>query len=316
MQNMPERSNEQDAIDARGPVADALHNAKAELDNQITEQEKAKSDIDLALQRAMQDKEEKENELEKAMEWYNYWITKHAQLQDTISNISSKIDGLTSLSNSQQTELDRLRAAAAAKHNAAKMAKDLEDLIISLTDQIAQKDKLLADTKVSQATKRQNQQADCDAAIQKFTDSIANLTSSINAAQAELDLLTELHTERSCAGKEAKNERICKRCTAGEPCGDTCISANKTCHHDLGCACKDEDASSLLETEPAEDDDTHPLQTQLRNAKAELRKIIAQHQQTIDSLSTDIKENEDKQKKLTTEKQGAMEDYDNSLKEL
>merc|ERR1719375_3094051 len=78
----------------------------------------------------------------------------------------------------------------------------------------------------------------------------------------------------------------------------------------------DEDSPSLLETEPAEDEDTHPLQTQLRNAKAELRKIIAQHQQTIDSLSTDIKENEDKQKKLTTEKQRAMEDFDNSLKEL
>merc|ERR1719487_1216503 len=200
------------------------------------------------------------------------------------------------------------------------MAKDLEDLITSLKAQIAQKEQLLADTKVSQATKRQNQQADCDAAIQKFTDSIANLTSAINDAQAELDLLTELHTERSCAGKEAKNERICKRCTSGEPCGDTCISEGKTCHHDLGCACKDdgasEAASSFLQLEPSEDDDTHPLQTQLRNAKAELRKIIAQHQQTIDSLQTDIKENEDKTRKLETEKQRAMEDYDNSLKEL
>merc|ERR1712072_1673060 len=89
MQNMPVRSDE------KGPVADALHNAKAELDNQISEQVKAKSDTDLALERAIQDKAQKEAELKEALRLYNYWLNKHRQLQDAIQNVSSKISDLT-----------------------------------------------------------------------------------------------------------------------------------------------------------------------------------------------------------------------------
>jgi hypothetical protein len=29
----------------------------------------------------------------------------------------------------------------------------------------------------------------------------------------------------------------CKVCTKGKPCGDTCISQDKTCHVGPGCAC-------------------------------------------------------------------------------
>jgi hypothetical protein len=29
----------------------------------------------------------------------------------------------------------------------------------------------------------------------------------------------------------------CKYCSAGKPCGNTCISSNKTCHISGGCAC-------------------------------------------------------------------------------
>lgn len=29
----------------------------------------------------------------------------------------------------------------------------------------------------------------------------------------------------------------CKRCTKGQPCGDTCISTKKTCRTPPGCAC-------------------------------------------------------------------------------
>ncbi len=29
----------------------------------------------------------------------------------------------------------------------------------------------------------------------------------------------------------------CKHCSAGKPCGDSCIARNKTCHVGPGCAC-------------------------------------------------------------------------------
>jgi competence protein ComEC len=35
-----------------------------------------------------------------------------------------------------------------------------------------------------------------------------------------------------------KPPECCKRCTKGQPCGDTCISMNKTCHVGPGCACR------------------------------------------------------------------------------
>jgi hypothetical protein len=31
--------------------------------------------------------------------------------------------------------------------------------------------------------------------------------------------------------------RCCKVCTKGKPCGDACISQDKTCHVGPGCAC-------------------------------------------------------------------------------
>jgi len=309
--NMPERSN------VRGPVADALHNAKAELDNQITEQEKAKSDTDLALQRAVHDKEAKESEFADAEVQINYWTNKRAELEVAIQNSTDTISGLSNLSNDQQAEIDRLRLAAAAKHDAAGMAEELEELTVSLTDQISQKEQLKVETEARHKEELEKQQQDCDAAYETSTEGIANLTTRINEAQAELDLLTELHTEASCLAKQAKNERICKRCSIGEePCGDTCVAADETCHHDLGCACKEDGDGTLLQLDPSEDDDPHPVRAQLENAKAELRKIIAQHQETINSLQGDIKQNEDETAEVESQKQQALADYERSLKAL
>ncbi len=33
------------------------------------------------------------------------------------------------------------------------------------------------------------------------------------------------------------NAACCKTCRKGKPCGDSCISKNKTCHKGPGCAC-------------------------------------------------------------------------------
>jgi hypothetical protein len=38
-------------------------------------------------------------------------------------------------------------------------------------------------------------------------------------------------------GESAPARRCCKICTKGIPCGDTCISASKTCRKGPGCAC-------------------------------------------------------------------------------
>lgn len=32
-------------------------------------------------------------------------------------------------------------------------------------------------------------------------------------------------------------QACCKRCSKGQPCGDSCISREKTCHKGPGCAC-------------------------------------------------------------------------------
>ncbi len=36
---------------------------------------------------------------------------------------------------------------------------------------------------------------------------------------------------------ESEPRECCKYCSKGIPCGDTCISASKTCHKGPGCAC-------------------------------------------------------------------------------
>jgi hypothetical protein len=36
---------------------------------------------------------------------------------------------------------------------------------------------------------------------------------------------------------ELAQQTCCKRCTKGQPCGNTCISANAKCRQPPGCAC-------------------------------------------------------------------------------
>lgn len=47
------------------------------------------------------------------------------------------------------------------------------------------------------------------------------------------------HPSRRAAPREAPQvtQECCKICTTGQPCGDTCISRNYTCHIAGGCAC-------------------------------------------------------------------------------
>jgi len=72
----------------------------------------------------------------------------------------------------------------------------------------------------------------------------------------------------------------------------------------------------LLEVEPSETDDAHPLRAKFNKAKAEIRKIIAQHQQTMDDYQSSISDNIAQTKDLQTKKERAVADYDRALKEL
>jgi len=201
--------------DTWGPVAQALYNAKAELANQIQEHEKALSDTNIALTRAEEDKAQKEAALQEAIRQYTYYINRHKGLQVEIANVTNTISTLTDLSISQQNEIDRLTAAHDAKHNAAKTAEDLEALVVSLTVQIAEKKKVKEQIEADHAHAVHEKTSSCAAAITKFGDTIQNLTSRIDDAQAQYDLLSELHTSLSCSEKQAKNERVCKKCTEG-----------------------------------------------------------------------------------------------------
>ncbi len=44
---------------------------------------------------------------------------------------------------------------------------------------------------------------------------------------------TEVQSERV----EFAQKSCCKRCTRGQPCGNTCISKKATCNNPPGCAC-------------------------------------------------------------------------------
>jgi len=77
-----------------------------------------------------------------------------------------------------------------------------------------------------------------------------------------------------------------------------------------------ESQSSFLEQSEAPDDDAHPLQTQLRNAKAAIRKVISQHQETIDDLTAAIQANDRKREEVTKQKHRALTDFNAALKEL
>lgn len=307
--------------DSEGDVADALRQAREELAAQIVEQNKEKDATDLALERAKEDKASHAGELEIAMKWLAYYQNKTEHLKKALEGYSNKIDSLTTMSSTQQAEIDRLTKAHNAKHNAAELADDLETTITSLNDQITNKTQFKKDTLEAHSAERQKSKAQCDNKINNLEGMIANLTLSIQEAQTELDLLSQVHTTASCAEKEAKNENICKRCTNGQPCGDTCIAANATCYHDHGCACKVEGTakpSSLLSQDGASvvGEDGHPLQTQLNDAKAAIRKVIAQHKDTIDELKASMSTNEEKREQLLKEKRRALEDFQVTLKEL
>jgi hypothetical protein len=304
----------------KGPVAEALYNAKAELANQIVEHSKAKGDTMIALTRAMEDKSSKESDLAEAFRLYEHYLLEHTQLTAQIAKSTATISALTELSETQQAEIERLNAAHEAKHNAAKTADDLETLVGSLKDHMIQKEAVKASTDANHKLALEDQNKECEAAFTKFDTLIANITSQIAEAKAEHDLLTELHTATSCADKEAKSERICKRCTGSEkPCGDTCVAESETCHHDAGCACRDESApagASFIELGSSGVADPHPLKKQIADAKAELRKIIATHQASMDSLRASITINEENSQELEGQKTMAIADYDRALKTL
>lgn len=303
--------------DTEGEIADALRQARAELAAQIVEQNKEKDATDLALERAKEDKASHSGELEIAMKWLAYYQNKTEHLKKAVKGYSDKIDSLTTMSSKQQSEIDRLTKAHNAKHNAAQLADDLETTITNLNDQITNKTQFKKDTMEAQSAERKKSKAQCDNKITNLEGEIAKITLSIQEAQTELDLLNQVHTTASCAEKEAKNENICKRCTKGKPCGDTCVAANATCFHDHGCACKVEGtakASSLLAQD--ETTDGHPLHKELNDAKAAIRKVIAQHKDTMDELKASLSTNEEKRETLLKEKRRALEDFEVTLKEL
>jgi len=299
-----------------GPVAEALRQAKAELAAQITEQKKAKEDTDIALNRAKTDKTTKEEELATTEKWIEHYTKLAQELKQTIQKHSEKIDELSKLSSSQQAEIDRLTAAHDAKHSASQVAEDLEKLIDSLNDQIKKKQTIKANALATHAKEIAKLDHECTAKTKEYDSRIQGLTAAIAEAKKELDLLSQVHTEDTCDAKESKFEMICKRCSSDQqPCGDKCISASEACFHDKGCACKSSSSSFIQLSEPSENEG-HPLQDKLNNAKAEIRKIIAQHKKTIDSLHASLTVNEQEANKLARAKDKAMSDYNIALKAL
>lgn len=61
------------------------------------------------------------------------------------------------------------------------------------------------------------------------------LSSSASDEPAALDAPAAPHESGACVPQE----KCCKVCSAGKACGNSCISAAKSCHKGRGCACND-----------------------------------------------------------------------------
>lgn len=48
---------------------------------------------------------------------------------------------------------------------------------------------------------------------------------------------SEYSKKESSKTPYGSGKSCCKHCSKGQPCGDSCISRNKTCHQPPGCAC-------------------------------------------------------------------------------
>merc|ERR1719487_2788751 len=84
------------------PVSEALRKAHVETASQIVTQQKAKADTHIALGRAEEDRSEKTAQMKTAAEWYDYWVAKEYEAEDSLRNIGKNIDDLSDLSSNQQ----------------------------------------------------------------------------------------------------------------------------------------------------------------------------------------------------------------------
>merc|ERR1719473_1291515 len=260
-----------------GEVAEALRKAKAELAAQITEQTKAKSDTDLSLDRAKEDKAAKEKDLDDAQGWVAYYQNMAKELQADIDKLTTSLNA--QIANKTQIKSDTQDAHKIARTKAEKQCSDkiqnYDDIIANLTTAIETAEKELG------LLKQQHTVLSC----------------------AEKEDKKETICKR-CAAPE-------------QPCGDKCISSNETCHHDPGCACSTgAGKAALIEDEDDSDAEAHPLQAKLNDAKASIRKVIAQVKSNIDNLKSDIDDNERKREETQKKKRQAIEDFDYALKQL
>jgi len=125
-----------------------------------------------------------------------------------------------------------------------------------------------------------------DRQISAFDEELRKLMEALESVEAEHALLTEEHTGGDCADKEQKGETICKRCSEGKACGDECISADKHCWYDAGCACMTSaaDPPSFLQVGAS----AHPLREKLNKAKAAVKEVIHAEQEKIDNLKAQL----------------------------
>lgn len=56
-------------------------------------------------------------------------------------------------------------------------------------------------------------------------------------AQRVIDRESRRYRRATAPRAAAPSRGCCKRCSAGQPCGDSCISRSKQCHRPPGCAC-------------------------------------------------------------------------------
>jgi len=192
--------------------------------------------------------------------------------------LDKTIASLTLLKSQQQVEIGRLEKARDATLGKSQSAEVLETLIAQLSNQISEKQQVKSDVVAQHQDELQEAERECDRKLDNYTTLIGNLTLSINEAQRELDLLLENHT-------------------AAEPSsvGTTFLLAF---------------GKNNITIVPG----PHPLRGELEDAKAAIRKIIAQHQDDINSISLSIKAKEEAIAEVEKQRERQAADFDGALK--
>jgi len=225
--------------------------------------------------------------------------------EEEVQSLKDLLSGsITSLGKEHATATSDRSSTIASNAAAMKATIDLHN------DKVTE---LQAKQQVNQSQTKQ----DGDARVKTFTDLIANLTTSIDDAQAELDSLTA-----SAAAADFKQASFVQKSEFKQPAtADTGATADDATAATGATAATTATAATADDAKDGAPDGvgtapTHTLVQQIESAKAAIAATIAMHQQTIAGLKAAIVTNQEQTKKEQDAKEASIFAFDEDIKAL